>query len=281
MWHLRPIEWGRAASLCESSPTAGTTDVRFPRRGVRGLALARHRGGRFRASAAAAWRHRGGRRGRRRRLHRALDGLLPTRPGPQPARRDRRARDSRVRGVGPERRLVLVALPARLERHSADARASGRRGGPARDAQTVAEVGRIADAEGIDAGYARGGTISLARNEAQLLRARGLVDEERRLTGTAEGLQLLSKEEAEELARGDARARRRLRPALRRRPPAPARARARRAGRGAGRLDLRADRRQGAPAGRRGHRARHRSRRRGRARHRGLHAEPPRRAAAR
>ena len=68
--------------------------------------------------------------------------------------------------------------------------------------ETVAEVGRIADAEGIDAGYARGGTISLARNEAQLQRARELVDEERHLTGTAEGLQLLSKEEAEELARG-------------------------------------------------------------------------------
>jgi glycine/D-amino acid oxidase-like deaminating enzyme len=68
--------------------------------------------------------------------------------------------------------------------------------------ETVAEVGRIAEAEGLDIGYARGGTISLARNEAQLLRARELVDEERHLTGTAEGLQLLSKEEAEELARG-------------------------------------------------------------------------------
>src|SRR6185312_811893 len=30
---------------------------------------------------------------------------------------------------------------------------------------TVVEVGRVADAEGIDAHYARGGTISLARNE--------------------------------------------------------------------------------------------------------------------
>jgi glycine/D-amino acid oxidase-like deaminating enzyme len=68
--------------------------------------------------------------------------------------------------------------------------------------ETVEEVGRIADAEGIDIGYARGGTISLARNRAQMLRARELVDEERHLTGTAEGLQLLSKEEAEELARG-------------------------------------------------------------------------------
>jgi glycine/D-amino acid oxidase-like deaminating enzyme len=67
---------------------------------------------------------------------------------------------------------------------------------------SVAEVGRVCEAEGIDVGYARGGTISLARNEAQLARARELVEEERRLTGAVEGLELLSKEEADGIARG-------------------------------------------------------------------------------
>jgi glycine/D-amino acid oxidase-like deaminating enzyme len=66
---------------------------------------------------------------------------------------------------------------------------------------SLAEVGRVAEREGIDADYARGGTISLARNEAQLARARELVEEERRLTGPVEGLELLSKEEAEDVAR--------------------------------------------------------------------------------
>jgi glycine/D-amino acid oxidase-like deaminating enzyme len=68
--------------------------------------------------------------------------------------------------------------------------------------QAVVEVGRVADAEGIDIHYARGGTISLARNEAQLARAREEVEDERRLTGPVEGLELLSKEEAEGMARG-------------------------------------------------------------------------------
>jgi glycine/D-amino acid oxidase-like deaminating enzyme len=67
--------------------------------------------------------------------------------------------------------------------------------------EAVVEVGRVADAEGIDIHYARGGTISLARNAAQIARAREEVEDERRLTGPVEGLELLSKEEAEGLAR--------------------------------------------------------------------------------
>jgi glycine/D-amino acid oxidase-like deaminating enzyme len=66
---------------------------------------------------------------------------------------------------------------------------------------SVVEVGRVAEREGIDVDYARGGTISLARSEAQLTRARELVEEERRLTGPVEGLELLSKEEADRIAR--------------------------------------------------------------------------------
>jgi glycine/D-amino acid oxidase-like deaminating enzyme len=67
--------------------------------------------------------------------------------------------------------------------------------------ESLVEVGRVAEREGIEADYARGGTISLARNEAQLIRARELVEEERRLTGPVEGLELLSKEDAEDIAR--------------------------------------------------------------------------------
>jgi glycine/D-amino acid oxidase-like deaminating enzyme len=59
----------------------------------------------------------------------------------------------------------------------------------------------VADAEGIDIHYARGGTVKLARNEAQLARAREEVEEEREITGPVEELELLSKAEAEGLAR--------------------------------------------------------------------------------
>jgi glycine/D-amino acid oxidase-like deaminating enzyme len=67
--------------------------------------------------------------------------------------------------------------------------------------ESLVEVGRVADAEGIDIDYARGGTVELARNEAQLTRAREEVEEEHELTGAIEELELLSKDEAEGLAR--------------------------------------------------------------------------------
>ena len=87
---------------------------------------------------------------------------------------------------------------------SAIARRHGREGAVAmRKAMhgAVAEVGRVADAEGIEIDYARGGTIMLARNRAQLARARELVDDEQSVTGDVEQLALLSKEEAERIAR--------------------------------------------------------------------------------
>lgn len=63
-------------------------------------------------------------------------------------------------------------------------------------AATVVEVGRVLDREGIDAHYRRGGTVTLARSEAQLARMRDelLVARER---GFGEGdLRLLSPDEA-------------------------------------------------------------------------------------
>lgn len=67
--------------------------------------------------------------------------------------------------------------------------------------EAVAEVGRVAQAEGIDIRYARGGTVELARNRAQLARAREQVAEEHKLTGSVEGQELLSKDETDALVR--------------------------------------------------------------------------------
>ena len=82
-------------------------------------------------------------------------------------------------------------------RHGADAAVAMRRAMHG----SVAEVGRVAEAEGIDVHYARGGAISFARNEAQLIRGRELVEDERRVTGDVEQLRLLSRDEAEQVAR--------------------------------------------------------------------------------
>lgn len=70
-------------------------------------------------------------------------------------------------------------------------------------ADTVREVGRVARAEGIDAHYQRGGTVTLARSPVQLERAkatialsrdRGFTDEDERLLGPAEARQMLDAE---------------------------------------------------------------------------------------
>jgi glycine/D-amino acid oxidase-like deaminating enzyme len=67
--------------------------------------------------------------------------------------------------------------------------------------EAVVEVGRVAEAEGIDIHYARGGTVELARNRAQLVRAREQVEDELELTGSVAGLELLSTAETEGLLR--------------------------------------------------------------------------------
>jgi glycine/D-amino acid oxidase-like deaminating enzyme len=82
-------------------------------------------------------------------------------------------------------------------KHGADAAVAMRRAMHG----AIAEVGRVADAEGIDVHFAQGGTISFARNEAQLIRGRELVEDERRVTGDVEQLRLLSRDEAEQVAR--------------------------------------------------------------------------------
>lgn len=61
---------------------------------------------------------------------------------------------------------------------------------------TVDEVARVAEAEGIDAHVAKGGTIRLARGRAQLTRARHEVDEAREWGRGDDDLRLLGEDEA-------------------------------------------------------------------------------------
>ncbi len=65
---------------------------------------------------------------------------------------------------------------------------------------TVDEVGRVAAAEGIDCHWAKGGTVQLARSEAQLERARAEVAEARSFRFGEDDLRLLSAAEARALA---------------------------------------------------------------------------------
>ena len=65
--------------------------------------------------------------------------------------------------------------------------------------RTVDEVGAVAAEEGIDCQYRKGGTVMLARNAAQLQRAREEVEEARSLGVGEADLRLLSPSEAREL----------------------------------------------------------------------------------
>ncbi|HWG27993.1 FAD-binding oxidoreductase [Actinospica sp.] len=70
--------------------------------------------------------------------------------------------------------------------------------------ETVDEVGAVAEAEGIDCHYAKGGTIVLARTPVQLERARAEIAEFREYGFGEEDLRLLTAEEAKaELAASD------------------------------------------------------------------------------
>lgn len=68
--------------------------------------------------------------------------------------------------------------------------------------RTVDEVGRVADAEGIDAGYRKGGTVVVARTAVQLERARDEVAHARAWGRGEDQLRLLDRDETAELVRG-------------------------------------------------------------------------------
>lgn len=61
---------------------------------------------------------------------------------------------------------------------------------------TVDEVGRVTQEEGIDCGYARGGTVYLARNAPQEKRQRELIEAERAHGFTEDEMRLLTADEA-------------------------------------------------------------------------------------
>jgi glycine/D-amino acid oxidase-like deaminating enzyme len=65
--------------------------------------------------------------------------------------------------------------------------------------ETVDEVGTVAAKEGIDCHYRKGGTVILARNAAQLVRARAEVSEAHSLGADETDIRLLSAGEAKEL----------------------------------------------------------------------------------
>jgi glycine/D-amino acid oxidase-like deaminating enzyme len=66
--------------------------------------------------------------------------------------------------------------------------------------ETVAEVGRVTEAEGIDCHWAKGGTVQLARSGTQYERARGEVKEAREFGFGPGDLRLLSADETLEMA---------------------------------------------------------------------------------
>ncbi|EEP73458.1 FAD dependent oxidoreductase [Micromonospora sp. ATCC 39149] len=88
--------------------------------------------------------------------------------------------------------LFPTSLPALARRHGRDAALRMQRAMQA----TVREVGRVIAAEGIDCDWRLGGTVMLARSEAQLGRARAEVAEARTHGLTADDLVLLDAAEA-------------------------------------------------------------------------------------
>ena len=69
--------------------------------------------------------------------------------------------------------------------------------------ETVREVGRVVDAEGIDAHYRRGGTVTLARTAVQLQRLRGAVAEAHARGFTEDDERLLDADEASAMLAAD------------------------------------------------------------------------------
>jgi glycine/D-amino acid oxidase-like deaminating enzyme len=91
-----------------------------------------------------------------------------------------------------------ASLPALAERSDREAALAQHRAMRA----SIAEVARVVDAEGIDAHVARGGAVSLARNRAQLRRARREVRAAREWGRGEDDLRLLDAREARSLLDG-------------------------------------------------------------------------------
>ena len=222
------------------------------------VALARSARRPARRPTGAVRRRRRRRRDRRSRLHRAVDGLLVC---SAPIRRcgcsssNARWSDSAPRGA-----TAGGASVNSPEASMVRSRSSGRDAGIRMTRaiiDTVDEVGRVVDAEGIDCGFAKGGVIRLARTVPQVQRQRAEVDEYHEHGFGDDVLRVLDARGGDRAPPGDRRARR---SALRARRTGAARSARARAGRG-GRA-ARSDHRRGhlrdgdRPVGRAGPRAR-------------------------
>jgi catechol 2,3-dioxygenase-like lactoylglutathione lyase family enzyme len=150
-------------------------------------------GGPLRAGRPA--RPDGRRRVRRRRgLHGALDGLLPGPRRPGPACRRAGAAVGGLRGVGAQRRVADELdhrRPGPVRAHERGRCGSRAAGGPERHRRRGAAV---VEAEGIDAGVARGGELTVATNVAQWARVRAAVAAEQQWDDT--GVVLLDADRA-------------------------------------------------------------------------------------
>ena len=106
---------------------------------------------------------------RRRRVHRAVDRLLPRGRRPVTADRGAGARGRRLRRQRTQRRLVLGAVPGidRLAREAVR-RAAGRSRSTARCRAPSTRSAGSPTAEGIDCHFAKGGTVVVARAPVQL-----------------------------------------------------------------------------------------------------------------
>ena len=105
-----PVACGREFVGCSFAP------LRHRLSGA--VVLVRHPARPIATTTGARVRSRRRRRHRRRRVHRPMDRLLPRQDRPEHPGRRARARDRRLRGVGPQRRLVLGPVRDVLPRSS-------------------------------------------------------------------------------------------------------------------------------------------------------------------
>ena len=278
--------WSPPRPSCTSSsasrPTRGVCAERLRR--TPALALARHRRRRLAPRPGSPRRHRRGRRDRRRRAHRPLDRLLPAPGRPDAAGAGARGRDRRLRGLRPQRWLVLGALPGVRRPGWPRSRAptgSGPSPSTTRCAATVDEVLAVCAREGIDAQAHKGGTVVVARTSAQLRSAIGQVEAARAWGRGPDEIELLDAATARARLDATGTVGGTYHPRLRSPAPCPPGPRAGPDRRAARCPDPRAHPGPVAGSTHGADRAGHRPRRRRRAGHRGLHPRPRRAAAPR
>ena len=139
---------------------AGGMIPAMPPSGYRGLSLWHDTIDDIEPRPALGHRPRGGRRRRRRRLHRPLDGIPPRHGGPDDPGGRHREGGRRLRRVRSQRWLVLGPLPRLAHADGRPRAAATRRCGCSTCCTTRSPtIGRIAAAEGIDCHFDQGGYL--------------------------------------------------------------------------------------------------------------------------